>query len=183
MYTNITIVYSYFWTINTLSWLTIHRCLTLGFHQSNRTHLLFIYMSAIIHCRERQDMQPHVIVSLITVCLLCSRIAGGEEQPPGSDDHGEGKEGVDLKVCILSYTPLQRVHITCLCHTWPHYSPDKGIFAAKRREQIETAEKILHLPDYAKQYKVVMMLMETVFSVSESVSCSIIYFIQANIII
>ena len=44
---------------------------------------------------------------------------------------------------------------------------DRGIFAAKRKEQIETANKILGLNDYAKQYKIVQMLMETVFPVSE----------------
>ncbi|XP_019863415.1 PREDICTED: coiled-coil domain-containing protein 134-like [Amphimedon queenslandica] len=39
----------------------------------------------------------------------------------------------------------------------------KSLFAAKRREHIETAEKILHLNDYAKQYKMVEILGETIF--------------------
>ena len=42
---------------------------------------------------------------------------------------------------------------------------DKSGFGVKRKEQIETAKKIASLPDYAKQYKLIKMLVDTVFPV------------------
>eukprot|EP00731_Ephydatia_muelleri_P031011 Em0022g525a len=39
----------------------------------------------------------------------------------------------------------------------------KSGFGVKRKEQIETAKKIASLPDYAKQYKLIKMLVDTVF--------------------
>jgi hypothetical protein len=41
----------------------------------------------------------------------------------------------------------------------------RSIFAAKRREQVETADRILGLDDYAKQYKMVELLSNTLFTV------------------
>lgn len=36
----------------------------------------------------------------------------------------------------------------------------------KRKDQIESAEKVLKLGDYAKQYKTITMLLEALFPVS-----------------
>lgn len=43
---------------------------------------------------------------------------------------------------------------------------DKTIFAAKRREQIETADRIWSMKDYEKQYKIVKIFMDALFPVS-----------------
>ena len=48
---------------------------------------------------------------------------------------------------------------------------DKSGFGVKRKEQIETAKKIASLPDYAKQYKLIKMLVDTIFPV-RSFSCT-----------
>ena len=43
---------------------------------------------------------------------------------------------------------------------------DRSMFAAKRRDQIDTANRILGMEEYSKQYKMVELLMETIFPVS-----------------
>lgn len=43
---------------------------------------------------------------------------------------------------------------------------DKSLFNVKRREQIETAEKVWNVDDYAKQYKAITFVVEKVFPVS-----------------
>ena len=44
---------------------------------------------------------------------------------------------------------------------------DKSVFSSKRTQQIETANRILGLDNYSKQYKMVEMLMEAIFPVSK----------------
>ena len=43
---------------------------------------------------------------------------------------------------------------------------DKSLFSVKRREQIETAEKVWNVDDYAKQYQAITFVVDTVFPVS-----------------
>ena len=43
---------------------------------------------------------------------------------------------------------------------------DKHLFSLKRKEQIETAEKVWGIDDYAKQYKTISFVLETIFPVS-----------------
>ena len=47
--------------------------------------------------------------------------------------------------------------------------PDKRLFELKRKEQIETAEKVWKVEDYAHQYKTVKYLMDAIFPVSHTV--------------
>ena len=46
---------------------------------------------------------------------------------------------------------------------------DKRLFSLKRKEQIETAEKVWGIDDYAKQYKTIAFVLETIFPVSAPV--------------
>ncbi len=43
---------------------------------------------------------------------------------------------------------------------------DKSLFDMKRREQIETAERVWNIDDYAKRYKAVAFVIDTIFPVS-----------------
>lgn len=43
---------------------------------------------------------------------------------------------------------------------------DKRLFELKRKEQVETAERVLKVDDYAHQYKTVNYLMDAIFPVS-----------------
>ena len=43
---------------------------------------------------------------------------------------------------------------------------DLHLLRLKRKEQIETAEKVLSVPDYTKQFKAITMLLDALFPVS-----------------
>ena len=47
---------------------------------------------------------------------------------------------------------------------------DLHLLRLKRREQIETAEKVLSVQDYSQQYKTVTLLLDTLFPVSPLLS-------------
>lgn len=88
----------------------------------------------------------------------------------GSD--GGGNADSHLEICIPfmifigawgknSVSPLSP---TSLLNT-PWLPIDKKLFALKRKEQIQTAEQVWNIRDYAKQYKTIQFLMETLFPV------------------
>ena len=49
---------------------------------------------------------------------------------------------------------------------WQHLS-DKSLFSLKRKEHIETAEKVWEIDDYAKQFKTITFLMDAIFPVCQ----------------
>ena len=56
---------------------------------------------------------------------------------------------------------------------------DKRLFELKRKEQVETAERVLKVDDYAHQYKTVNYLMDAIFpvsSLSSQVIIRLLYF-------
>ena len=62
----------------------------------------------------------------------------------------------DLKVqTVCQFLTLTIVH-----------NLDLHLLRLKRKEQIETAEKVLSVPDYTKQFKAITMLLDALFPVS-----------------
>ena len=70
----------------------------------------------------------------------------------------------------LSYytcTPVYcRPYISMYLNLFLMFTEDKSLFSVKRREQIETAEKVWNVDDYAKQYQAITFVVDTVFPVS-----------------
>lgn len=58
------------------------------------------------------------------------------------------------------------VVVVVLSLTLPLLCSDLHLLRLKRKEQIDTVEKVLKVNDYSKQYKAITMLLEALFPVS-----------------
>lgn len=67
-----------------------------------------------------------------------------------------GAAGNHFEICMI---------LTQQCIFIISWCADTRLFALKRKEQIQTADQIWNVNDYAKQYKTVQFLMETIFPV------------------
>ena len=60
---------------------------------------------------------------------------------------------------------LQKNFVNCMKFL-DKFSSDKRLFELKRKEQIETAQRVWKIDDYAHQYKTISYLMNALFPVS-----------------
>lgn len=77
---------------------------------------------------------------------------------------GNGSADSHFEMCILNIEHIQRAILFCSLTVLT----DKKLFALKRKEQIQTAEQIWSVQDYARQYKTIKFLVETIFPVRSS---------------
>lgn len=70
-------------------------------------------------------------------------------------------EGSRPKACMIS----NACTTTCATTELLDSGVDKKLLSLKRKEQIQTAEQVWSVGDYAKQYKTIKFLMETIFPV------------------